>query len=352
MQDPKEAIAKITLFYSFLNNLIGNRNFSDFAAMIFNSHSKMEISIYDNGTKLTVIYPFEGHQSGHLLSLPSSPNKAISILGHEVINSFHYSLSQITRMIPVEIIKFCSKFCPHIHKITVYSGLWATEFKVYQVSHEDDNDGPIISYSKDEPGMYSDGSLVKVITNGIHLTQSILDQMLRCLPKIKILITAKGVPSPLEPAPLVITHHTNISSLRFSNFKHLNKLALGINLFIPTYAKIGFILIHLVHYDWEKKNGGKNKDDAYYKFFPPENDQQVYSFSQITFDTFQQQQQERDIHVIEMRFYKKLQDFVITDDVRGDYTKIYARFKGGYLQPRQETISHKDLKWLSTTHPN
>lgn len=99
------------------------------------------------------------------------------------------SLSQEVTEVPVDIIDFVMKNCPRIRSIFVYSTSTA-EFKIMQVN---ENNGYVWGCADEGSALRDNSALVKVIMNHIDFTQNALDQLSRCLPNIRLLITLKGV---------------------------------------------------------------------------------------------------------------------------------------------------------------
>lgn len=191
--------------------------------------------------------------------------------------------------------------------------------------------------------MGNENALVKVTMYGSDFTQDTSDQLSQCLPNIKILITTKEPSMFRNPDQRVIAHHTNTSSMNFVRFKNLKKLAVDINHFISAYENIGNVFIHLIYGKEEK---GK-KDEACYELVPTKDAYKKYTVYPITSDIIQQQQQqhEKDSHLIKMHFYNRLEELLISDYIESDFTRVYAKFTNGVLQ---STNQREGLEWLDT----
>lgn len=110
---PPEA-TNITVFYAFLNNLIGNRTIWDCVSELDRQNEDTIISIRD-GVRLFFHYPLERQQHQQRgVSIPS-PDRDISTIGHEIINCLSITLPQRTMDLPpVDIRKFFLQNCPHL----------------------------------------------------------------------------------------------------------------------------------------------------------------------------------------------------------------------------------------------
>lgn len=148
-EEAEEAKEKVTFFYSFLYNLIETRQISD-CGTVFNDRSHdTEVSVHNDGTQLAFNYPLGRQQQQEVSSVPL-PNRATSMLGHEIINRLYFQLAQTTRTrtVPTDCIKFSFDHCPLIHRIAVCS--INVIFKAIQLGHGDNNDGHYVSYAADE----------------------------------------------------------------------------------------------------------------------------------------------------------------------------------------------------------
>lgn len=119
---PEEATTKITTFYGVLNKLIGNRNLLDCVAAFGDDLYEREISA--NGTKLSFTYPLGGQQQIDLLLIPT-PNKDISMIGHEIINRLSVRLSQSSRtnLITQDALDQLSRCVPNIQILIITRGV-------------------------------------------------------------------------------------------------------------------------------------------------------------------------------------------------------------------------------------
>lgn len=187
------------------------------------------IEVKDDGMTLEFNYPLEGqlkqYQYGYqygqmsVLVIPS-PNKTISVIGHKVINSLCIRVHRETRTLPIEILEYCLKHCPHIRKLVFNAFFIATKFKIFQVDYlGKDNDGCVSS--TDESGSLTrDNSLVKVSMNRILFTTA-LDDLYRCFPNIEILLTTEGSQ---HFDRNIIPDNINNCIIRFTKLKKLRNL--------------------------------------------------------------------------------------------------------------------------------
>lgn len=86
-QPPEEAEINITILYSFLNSLVGDRQLPECSADFYDVGYERGMSVDIKDTKLGFIYQLERklQQQQVALAFPS-PNKIISMRGHEIIN--------------------------------------------------------------------------------------------------------------------------------------------------------------------------------------------------------------------------------------------------------------------------
>lgn len=103
LQLPEETERNITVFYSYVNNLIKNRQSADCGTGLHVSHRKTVISI--RGTDLSFRCAIQGLLQPLALPIPL-PDKNISLIGHEIINRLHIRSFGGTRTIPMAIFDF------------------------------------------------------------------------------------------------------------------------------------------------------------------------------------------------------------------------------------------------------
>lgn len=103
-QSLEEANKRITPFYGFLNNLIGNHSLSECVATFTDNIYEREITVI-NGTELLFDYLLDGQQQIASLLIPT-PNKAISMIGHEIVNAYIFNCLKTQASILLTLCNF------------------------------------------------------------------------------------------------------------------------------------------------------------------------------------------------------------------------------------------------------
>lgn len=332
----EEEETNVTDFYSFIHDLTSNRK---------KGHCRLNLSAVSQGTRISIDsedmyislkYPLKGQQQ----QIPL-PNKRISIIGHEIINHLDLNLPSAAIMtVPVDIIEFVSKNCPHMHKLNIDNS-FSAGFKVIQLDTDDDNH---ISYDLPAAGGAGIGNsdkLVKVWMNHIEMTQDTLNRLSPCFHQnLKILITSAENRDFISHFRRQVNHDVTItsSSLDFAKLKKLKKLALDINHFIPREKKLDYLYIHVVYGEEEQ---GK-QEEAYYEFVPETKDFSVLT----TMGKAKQQQIDfGNSRLFTIHLHEKLEEFLLTGYIgAGSYMRVYARFTNGELLIREE--EYQEFNWL------
>lgn len=283
---------KITFFYTFVNTLIRDRRVQ-ICIPEFNNHSQeKEISMW--------------------ISLISVPIRKSTAGGY--------------------IVNFFVKNCPHIQSIYVYTTSTAV-FKIVQVNEDDDY---FCRSSDKRPTPGDSNALLKVNMVHIDLTRDALDQLSRCLPNIRLLITLKWWDSTLNQQQ--VDYNTRSSSLNLVELKKLRKFALDINHFVPSDNKVSHLFVQLVY------GQDDNKEEAYYQLVIKDRHRDC-SFSPTTKKIINQQKGNTNSHLVTMHLYERPEEFVVTDlDYNSFSTTIYAGIAGGELKQNLEGL--KSSHWF------